>query len=41
MERKEKEIRMEKKVIIRVKAKAKTRKAKVWHGVTLVERQDI
>ena len=40
-ERKGKEIRKEKKVNIRVKAMAKTRKAKVWQCGTLVERQDI
>ena len=39
-ERKEKEIRKEGTVITRAKVKAKTRKAKVWQHVTLVESQD-
>ena len=40
-ERKEKEFRKEKKVITRAKVKAKTKKAKVWQHVALVESQDI
>ena len=37
----EKEIRKERKVIRRAKVKAKTKKAKVWQHVTLVESQEI
>ena len=40
-ERKEKEIREERKVITGSKVNAKTRKARVWQRVTLVEGQDI
>ena len=40
-ERKEKEIRKERKVITMAKVKAMTSKAKVWQHVTLVESQDI
>ena len=39
-ERKESEIRKEKKAITRAKVKAKTKKAKVWQHVTLVENRD-
>ena len=39
-ERKESEIRKEKKMITRAKVKAKTKKAKVWQHVTLVENRD-
>ena len=40
-ERKEKEIRKEKKVITRAKVKEKTGKVKVWQHVALVESHDI
>ena len=40
-ERKEKEIRKEQNVITRAKVEAKTRKAKVWQRIALVESQDI
>ena len=40
-ERRQKEIRKERKVITRAKVKAQTKKAKVWQHVTLVESQDI
>ena len=40
-ERKEREIRKEKKVLARAKVKAKTRKPNLWQHATLVESQDI